>query len=213
MFTRDDIVGIGGQITAKAVLAAYCEGVFPMTHQGVPEPIWWCPRLRYVIELEELRYGRSLRKVLRSGRFKVTFDQEFPQVIRECADKRYMGREKTGINESMIDAYTKLHDSGVVHSVEVWRDAELVGGLYGVAIGPVFFGESMFAHESNASKVGLVTLAEKLREWEFTHIDCQMETPVMSYLGGKYMPRSEFVKLVVEGRSSKLTKVGKWVNE
>ena len=184
------LVGVGGDLSVERLLLAYRSGIFPWTVSPIS---WWSPDPRAILELDELHVGESLKKTLRKGIFQVTVDRAFPQVIENCA-ARAPGRSETWITAEFIDAYTRLHKQGRAHSLECWREGELVGGIYGVAIGGFFAGESMFHRANNASKVALCHLVEHLRKRDFRLLDIQMLTPVTRQMGGKTIPREAFLK-------------------
>jgi leucyl/phenylalanyl-tRNA--protein transferase len=188
-------VADGGELTPPALLAAYRAGVFPWYSEG--EPIqWWCPSPRFVLLPADLRVTESLRKVERKPMWEVTIDQDFEGVIRACAAAPRPGQDGTWITEAMIAAYIGLHRKGHAHSVEVRHDGELVGGLYGVAIGRLFCGESMFHRRSDASKVGFVRLVRQLQACGFALIDCQMPTQHLASLGAVAVSRADFLGAV-----------------
>lgn len=185
------LLAAGGDLTPDRLLAAYREGVFPWF--GDEDPIlWWSPDPRMVLYVNEVHASRSLRKVIRANRFRVTFDQAFREVIRGCADAR-RDHEGTWITLAMEEAYVRLAELGHAHSVEAWQGETLVGGLYGVAVGRMFFGESMFTRVTDASKVALITLARQLERWKMPLIDCQMSTPHLASLGARDVPRTDFL--------------------
>jgi leucyl/phenylalanyl-tRNA--protein transferase len=155
--------------------------------------LWWSPDPRTVLFPDELHVSRSLRKRMRHGDYRVTFDKAFAEVIQGCAGPRSYA-DGTWITTPMQDAYVRLHEMGVAHSVEVWQQGQLVGGLYGLAMGELFFGESMFSRATDASKVGFVTLVERLREWGFALIDCQMPTRHLESFGARSIPRAAFAE-------------------
>lgn len=186
------LLAAGGDLRPERLLQAYRHGCFPWFQDGQPI-LWWSPDPRTVLLPDELHVSRSLAKVLRQGRYQVSFDQAFAEVIRACAAPRSYAAE-TWITSPMQDAYLELHRSGIAHSVEVWRDGELVGGLYGLAMGQLFFGESMFSRADNASKVGFATLVERLKAWGFVLIDCQMPTEHLLSLGARTISRDEFAR-------------------
>lgn len=186
------LLAAGGDLRPERLIQAYRHGCFPWFQDGQPI-LWWSPDPRTVLLPDELHVSRSLAKVLRQGRYQVSFDQAFAEVIRACAAPRSYAAE-TWITSPMQDAYLKLHRSGIAHSVEVWRDGELVGGLYGLAMGQLFFGESMFSRADNASKVGFATLVERLKAWGFVLIDCQMPTEHLLSLGARTISRDEFAR-------------------
>jgi leucyl/phenylalanyl-tRNA--protein transferase len=184
------LLAAGGDLTAKRLLAAYRHGCFPWYQDGQPL-LWWSPDPRTVLLPDELHVSRSLSKCLRQQRFKVTFDRDFAAVIQACAAPRSYS-DGTWITGEMQTAYQELHALGHAHSVEVWLDDQLVGGLYGLAIGRLFFGESMFSRADNASKVGFVTLCQQLHQWDFVLIDCQMPTDHLHSLGARTISRDAF---------------------
>jgi leucyl/phenylalanyl-tRNA--protein transferase len=186
------LLAAGGDLSPARLLDAYTRGIFPWFSDGDP-PLWWSPDPRMVLHLDELHVARSLRRVLRSGRYTVTFDRDFAGVMAGCAEPRTRERG-TWITPSMVQAYTTLAALGHAHSVESWEGGTLAGGLYGVAIGRMFFGESMFARGTDASKVALVCLARQLRRWGFRIIDCQMSTPHLASLGAREVPRAQFME-------------------
>ena len=184
------LLAAGGDLSVPRLLEAYRHGIFPWYEE--PQPIlWWSPDPRSVLFPRELHVSRSLRRVLRSGRYRVSIDSCFERVIEACAGPRRTTTE-TWIGSDMQRAYARLHRSGFAHSVETWRGSTLVGGLYGVCVGRVFFGESMFSLEADASKVALVCLAGQLLEWQFALIDCQQHTEHMQRMGARTIAREDF---------------------
>jgi leucyl/phenylalanyl-tRNA--protein transferase len=190
----EGLVAVGGDLSVERLLLAYRSGLFPWTVSPIS---WWSPDPRAVLEFENLHVGESLKKVLRKNTFQITMDKAFAQVIAQCAE-RGPGRKETWISEGFIAAYTRLHERGHAHSLECWQDGELVGGIYGVAIGGFFAGESMFHRVSNASKVALFHLVEHLRKREFKLLDIQMLTPVTKQMGGIVIPRKEYLARLSE---------------
>ncbi|PTS84232.1 leucyl/phenylalanyl-tRNA--protein transferase [Pseudomonas sp. HMWF032] len=184
------LLAAGGDLHPERLIKAYRHGCFPWFQDGQPI-LWWSPDPRTILLPDELHISRSLAKVLRQGRYQVSFDQAFTDVIRACAAPRTYAAE-TWITSPMQDAYLELHRRGIAHSIEVWRGNELVGGLYGLAMGQLFFGESMFSRADNASKVGFVTLVEHLKRWGFVLIDCQMPTEHLLSLGAQTISRAAF---------------------
>jgi leucyl/phenylalanyl-tRNA--protein transferase len=184
------LLAAGGDLSAERLIAAYRHGCFPWYQDNQPI-LWWSPDPRTVLLPNELHVSRSLAKVLRQARYQVTFDQAFAKVIQACAAPRTYA-DGTWITPPMQHAYLELHRRGIAHSAEVWRDGELVGGLYGLAMGRLFFGESMFSLADNASKVGFVTLIEQLKAWDFVLIDCQMPTQHLQNFGARPITRAEF---------------------
>mgnify|MGYP001811751011 CR=1 FL=1 len=186
------LLAVGGDLGPERLLNAYRSGRFPW-FSDVQPILWWSPDPRTVLYPESLVISRSLRKTLRNKPFRITFDQDFLGVVDACSQPR--GTENgTWITQQMIEAYARLHQLGHAHSVEVWLEDALVGGLYGVAIGQVFFGESMFSRERDASKCGLVQLVRQLLEWEFRMIDCQVYSSHLISLGAEEISRSLFCK-------------------
>jgi len=190
------LLAMGGDLSVERLLDAYRHGIFPWFNPGEPI-LWWSPNPRMVLVPGEIRVTRSLARRIRNAGFDVRFDTAFADVMRACAAPRE-GAGGTWISPAMIAAYTRLFDAGYAHSVETWRDGQLVGGLYGVAIGRMFFGESMFSREPDASKVALVRLARQLQQWDFGLIDCQMETAHLASLGARTMPRAVFTERLAE---------------
>ncbi len=190
------LLAAGGDLSPERLLAAYRHGCFPWYQEGQPL-LWWSPDPRTVLYPEELHVSRSLAKKLRQGVFNVTFDRAFQDVIQGCAAPRDYA-DGTWITTPMQNAYVTLHQLGVAHSVEVWQDGQLVGGLYGLAMGRLFFGESMFSRATDASKVGFVTLVERLRGWDFKLIDCQMPTQHLASFGARTIPRRIFAEALAK---------------
>ncbi|NQD95389.1 leucyl/phenylalanyl-tRNA--protein transferase [Pseudomonas sp. CrR25] len=184
------LLAAGGDLSAERLVQAYRHGCFPWYQDGQPI-LWWSPDPRTVLFPEELHISRSLGKVLRQARYHVTFDRAFADVIQACAAPRNYA-DGTWITAQMQKSYRALHERGIAHSVEVWRAGELVGGLYGLAMGRLFFGESMFSRADNASKVGFATLVEHLQDWGFALIDCQMPTQHLHNFGARAISRKEF---------------------
>jgi len=185
------LLAAGADLSPDRLLDAYRRGIFPWF--GDEDPLlWWSPDPRMVLFVGELRVTRSLRKTMRSGRFTVTADRAFSAVMRGCAEPR-ADDDGTWITTEMRAAYARLAALGYAHSIEAWQDDALVGGLYGVAIGRMFFGESMFARVSDASKVAFATLVRQLQRWDFRMIDCQMPTAHLASLGAREIPRREFL--------------------
>ncbi|MCH2099891.1 MAG: leucyl/phenylalanyl-tRNA--protein transferase [Pseudomonadales bacterium] len=185
------LLAAGGDLRPERLERAYALGIFPWYEDGSPI-LWWCPAERAVIEPSGVRISRSLRKRLRRKDYAVTMDRSFEAVIRACAGPR-AGAHGTWITGEMIDAYLALHARGSAHSVEVWMNGELAGGLYGVCIGRCFFGESMFTHRTDASKIAFVHLLGQLALWNFPLVDCQMPNPHLDRLGVGAMARDAFL--------------------
>lgn len=182
----------GGDLSAQTLLDAYSQGIFPWYEDDQPI-LWWSPDPRMIIEIAEFKPSRSVRKSMRKSGFRFSLDTCFREVILACAAPR---RDDAGtwITQEMQEAYCALHEAGYAHSVEVWSDGLLVGGLYGVAIGKQFFGESMFSTTSNASKAALTQFVSQLHRWGFSLIDCQVANPHLASLGAKEIPRSDFTR-------------------
>jgi len=182
----------GGDLSPQRILEAYRNGIFPWYSPGEPI-LWWSPNPRMVLVPSELKISRSLRRTLRAGSYQIRLDSDFPAVIRACARTRRHGQAGTWISGEMQAAYGNLHELGFAHSVETWLDDKLIGGLYGLAIGKMFYGESMFSHATDASKIALAHLCRHLEAQGFGLIDCQMNTPHLASLGAREIARSEFI--------------------
>jgi leucyl/phenylalanyl-tRNA--protein transferase len=190
------LLAAGGDLSVSKLLDAYRHGIFPWFSDEDPI-LWWSPDPRMVMFPSEIRIPRSLRKASRATKFEVTADRVFARVISACRMPRD-GQDGTWITEEMATAYSDLHEAGYAHSLETWIDGELVGGLYGVAIGRAFFGESMFTRVDNASKFALAALAQQLDAWNFGLIDCQMRTDHLAMFGAREIPRTEFAQRLSE---------------
>jgi leucyl/phenylalanyl-tRNA--protein transferase len=188
------LLAAGADLSSPRLLDAYRRGIFPWSADEEPI-LWWAPDPRMVLFVDELHVTRSLRRRIRSGLFTVTADLAFDDVVLGCADPRPDG-EGTWITSAIAAAYGELHRTGHAHSIETWIGDELVGGLYGVTIGRMFYGESMFTRESDASKIALAFLVRQLQRWEFEMIDCQMSTEHLASLGAREIPRREFLARV-----------------
>ncbi|ROQ20454.1 leucyl/phenylalanyl-tRNA--protein transferase [Marinimicrobium koreense] len=186
----------GGDLSPERLMRAYRLGIFPWYEEGQPI-LWWTPDPRAVLFPDHLHVSRSLRKTLKRGEYRVTCDQAFEAVMRACAAPRD-GASGTWITDDMLAAYTRLHRQGVAHSIEVWQEERLVGGLYGLALGRVFFGESMFTRADNASKVGFVHLVAQLKAWHFELIDCQVGSAHLFSLGAEEISREAFEKILLD---------------
>ena len=186
------LLAAGADLSPERLLDAYSHGIFPWF--GEEDPLlWWSPDPRMVLYTAEVHVSHSLRKTIRSGRLKISLDRCFAQVMEGCAAPR-QGQTGTWITDEMTDAYGRLFALGYAHSVEVWSDTDLVGGLYGVAIGRMFYGESMFSRVSDASKVALVALVKQIERWSFPLVDCQMSTSHLSSLGAREVSRAAFLR-------------------
>jgi len=191
----DGLLAVGGDLTKERLIDAYQRGIFPWYEVGQPI-LWWSPDPRLVLFPNEIKISRSLRKVLRKGRFEIRFDTAFQDVIKSCADVRIMQGDGTWIIPEMQQAYTELYHEGLAHSVESWLDGELVGGLYGISMGECFFGESMFSTINDSSKVALVALTEFSMQVGIKLIDCQVTTPHLLSLGAREIKRELFLQML-----------------
>jgi leucyl/phenylalanyl-tRNA--protein transferase len=204
----ENVVAIGGNLSPGMLISAYRQGIFPWYNEGEPI-VWQSPDPRFVLFPEKLRVSQSMRKVLRQRVYDIRFNTAFPQVIRSCAGVSRKGQEGTWLTADMIDAYGEMHRLGYVHSAEAWQDGDLVGGCYGVLLGPqgrllgldddsggVFFGESMFAFKPNASKAAFLTLAQRLFTQNIAFVDCQVWTAHLESLGGESLSRNAYLRLL-----------------
>ena len=191
---KSGLLAVGGDLSPERLLTAYREGIFPWYADGEPI-LWWSPDPRFVLFPVELHVSRSMRQFLKKRTVRITFDRAFRKVISACRKPR-PGQNGTWITREMLEAYCALHDLGYAHSVEVWQETKLAGGLYGISLGRAFFGESMFSAIPNASKAALITLVEHLGRRGFDLIDCQVETAHLAGLGARPIPRSEFGALL-----------------
>lgn len=205
---EDGIVAIGGDLSSERLLLAYSKGIFPWYSEDEPI-IWHSPEERFILMLDDLHISKSMRRVLNSNKFKITFDTHFSEIIQYCANVQRKNETGTWITKEMIDAYEDLHQLGYAHSVEVWQDEKIVGGLYGIGLGKCFFAESMFHLETNASKFAIIKLVEFLKEKDFHFIDAQLHTNHVATLGAKEIPRKEFIELL-ELSLQPESWVGKW---
>ncbi len=191
------LLAVGGDLKPDRLVAAYRQGIFPWYEE--PQPIlWWSPSPRAVLFPDKIYIARSLRKTLRQQRFRVTTNRDFAGVVRRCARVPRRGQDGTWITADMFAAYRELHQLGLAHSVEAWVDDELVGGLYGVVLGRVFFGESMFSTRTDASKVAFVHLARLLQSRGYAVIDCQVSNPHLLSLGAEEIARERFTRLLAD---------------
>jgi leucyl/phenylalanyl-tRNA--protein transferase len=189
------LLAVGGDLSTGRLIEAYRRGIFPWYES--PQPIlWWSPSPRMVLFPDQVHVSRSLQKRLNRQEYQLSFDRAFDQVIEYCSRVERAGQDDTWIGGEMIVAYQQLHELGYAHSVEAWYEGELVGGLYGIAIGRVFFGESMFSFRSDASKVAFVHLARQLQAWDFPMIDCQVTNPHLISLGAEEIDRNHFLGII-----------------
>lgn len=201
---EDGLLAVGGDLSPERLLAAYARGIFPWYTEGKSPILWWSPDPRMVLFPEELRVSKSMQQLIRREAFRVTYDQAFTSVIEACGSVPRPGQDGTWLGSAMMGAYEELHRLGHAHSVEVWQEGKLVGGLYGVAMGRTFCGESMFANVSNASKYGFITLVRDLVEAGFQLIDCQVHTEHLESLGAREIARNDFVHLLGKGLDGKV---------
>ena len=192
---EDGILAIGGDLNPELLQLAYKSGIFPWFNEGEPI-LWWSPDPRMVLFLDELIVSKSMRNILNRNQFKITFNQNFAAVISNCQKIKRDGQNGTWISNEMIDAYCKLNELGIAKSVEVWQDEVLVGGLYGIDLGHVFCGESMFSKVSNASKVAFISLVNKLKKENYELLDCQVYNPHLESLGCREIDREEFMSIL-----------------
>lgn len=190
--SEEGVVAVGGDARPERLLLAYSQGIFPWPHRDLPL-LWFSPDPRFVLELDRVHVPRSLRKRIRGEPFEVRFDTNFEGVIRACAAVPRPGQDGTWITQELVAGYGALAERGIAHSVESYRDGELVGGLYGVALGTAFCGESMFSRADDASKIALVTLAGHLKHWGFRFLDCQVRTEHLARFGAEDWPRRRYL--------------------
>lgn len=203
----DGLLAIGGDLHPHRLLSAYAQGIFPWFNPGEPI-LWWSPDPRFVLFPDQLHVSKSMRSLLKNDTFEVTVDTVFEQVIDACQQAKRPGQSGTWITSEMREAYCHLHKLGFAHSVETWRDGELVGGLYGVCTGSNFYGESMYAKVSNASKYAFIKLVQRLRQLNFEIVDCQIHTAHLESLGAQMVPRDHFIELITSG-----TNFDKWTGD
>lgn len=191
--TTEGLLAVGGDLSSERLIHAYTHGIFPWYDADDPI-LWWSPDPRFVLFPKDLKISKSMKQILNKGQFKVTYNKAFVEVINNCAQAKREGQRGTWITDEMIDAYIKLHELGYAKSVEVWKNMTLVGGLYGIDLkNKVFCGESMFAKESNASKVAFINL---VKYGDYKLIDCQLHTKHLESLGATHIPRTEFLKFL-----------------
>lgn len=191
----EGILAFGGDLSPERLLLAYQSGIFPWFEADEPI-LWWSPNPRMVLFLDELKVSKSMRNILNRAIFKVTFNQDFRAVISNCQNVKRDGQNGTWITNEMIEAYCKLHELGIAKSVEVWKDDKLVGGLYGIDLGHVFCGESMFSLVSNASKVAFIGLVNQLKSEKYQILDCQVYNEHLESLGCREINRDDFIKII-----------------
>jgi len=204
-FAREDgLLAFGGKLDTEFILEAYSRGIFPWYNEGEPI-LWWSPNPRTVFFVDKIRISKSMRKFLKKNEYRISFDENFDEVIKLCAKSR----EETWISTEFIKTYTKLHREGIAHSVEVWKNEKLVGGLYGINLGKMFYGESMFSLEANTSKLALITLADFLKERDYKIIDCQVHNSHLESIGAVEISREDFLE-IIKNQLGKNVKYGKW---
>jgi leucyl/phenylalanyl-tRNA--protein transferase len=204
----EGVVAVGGDFSPERLILAYGQGIFPWPTEGFPL-LWFSPDPRFVLVPRRAHVGRSLRKTIRRGTYRVTADRAFGDVVRECAAEPRPGQSGTWITDELTDAFRELHARGLAHSIEAWRGDELVGGVYGLSLGSVFFGESMFAHAPDASKVAFATLLGNLVAWDFALVDCQVYTDHLARFGAEKWTRSRFLAALHRGLETP-TRRGPW---
>lgn len=205
------VLAVGGDLSARRLILAYSQGIFPWYNPEDPI-LWWCPDPRFVLFPDDLKIAKSMRSYFNQGKLGWSIDQDFATVITHCQKNKRKGQNfETWITDEMKEAYIELHELGYAHSVEVWQDGELVGGLYGVALGKIFFGESMFSTITNASKFGFISLVQVLKEKGFEMIDCQQKTNYLESLGANGIPREQFLN-VLEQSIKSLDPSERWSN-
>lgn len=193
----DGLLAIGGDLSTERLLLAYRSGIFPWYNDDEP-PLWWSPDPRFVLFPEELYVSKSMQQLFKRRSFKITMNKAFTEVIRNCGRQKRKGQNGTWITPEIEDAYTELHQLGYAVSVEAWKDNELVGGLYGIRMGKLFFGESMFAKVSNASKYAFIAFVQHLQKEGVVLIDCQVYTEHLESLGARMIDRTNFIELLKE---------------
>ncbi len=210
--TPEGIVATGANLSPGVLLSAYEQGIFPWFSEGDPV-LWWSPDPRFVLFPSELHVPRRVARRIRTGDYWLSFDTAFNEVIQKCSEVPRPGQDGTWITREMIDGYIKLHELGFAHSVEAWSGSELAGGLYGVSLGRVFFGESMFATQTDASKVAFVSLVRHLSLLGFELVDCQVYTEHLERFGAREVPRTEFLSVLGRALNSCSTLRGNWGSE
>jgi leucyl/phenylalanyl-tRNA--protein transferase len=205
---ENGIIAIGGDLRPERLLLAYQNGIFPWPHRDYPL-MWFCPPQRFILEPNKVHLGRSLQKAMRKSPYEIRFDSHFTDVMRGCQSSFRPDQDGTWITDEIVKGYTGLHELGFAHSAEAYEDGELVGGVYGVSLGGIFCGESMFAKRPNASKVAFATLVAHLLEWDFKLIDCQNESEHLASFGAHTVSRKSFLGLLREALTPP-TRRGKW---
>lgn len=204
-------MAVGGDASPERLLLAYAQGIFPWPQGDLPL-LWFSPEPRFVLPLDAVHLPTSLRKFMRKEPYRVTMDTAFESVMLACADKPRPGQDGTWITDELVDGYTSLHKLGFAHSIEAWQDDTLVGGLYGVSLGGVFCGESMFADEKDASKIAFSVLLATLRQWKFDLVDCQVRTEHLERFGATQWPREQYLD-ALRTSLQRPTRRGRWACE
>ena len=190
------VVAYGGDLNPNRIIQAYKQGIFPW-FESDDNLLWWSPNPRMILYPEKIKISKSLKSVIKKNTFKVTFNKDFEEVIESCSNIKRLGQKGTWITSGLKESFLDLHEKGLAISVEVWKDSKIVGGLYGLDLGNVFCGESMFSKSSNASKVALVNLSSELRKNNYKFIDCQIPTEHLKSMGGEEVSRDDFLKLLI----------------
>mgnify|MGYP003324419289 FL=1 len=190
------VVAYGGDLNPNRITQAYKQGIFPW-FESDDNLFWWSPNPRMILYPEKIKISKSLKSVIKKNTFKVTFNRDFEEVIESCSNIKRLGQKGTWITSGLKESFLQLHEKGLAMSVEVWKDSKIVGGLYGLDLGNVFCGESMFSKSSNASKVALVYLSSELRKNNYKFIDCQIPTEHLKSMGGEEVSRDDFLKLLI----------------
>lgn len=191
----DGLLAVGGDLSTERLLLAYRSGIFPWYNDDEP-PLWWSPDPRFVLYPDELRVSKSMRQVMKRGEFDFSIDSAFADVIKNCRHVERKDMDGTWISDDVEQAYTDLHKLGYAHSAEAWKDGKLVGGLYGILLGKMFFGESMFSREANASKFAFINWVEEMKARGIVLIDCQVYTEHLESLGARMIPRRQFIEMI-----------------
>lgn len=193
---EDGLLAVGGDLNTERLLLAYRNGIFPWYDEDLP--MWWCPDPRFILYPQDVRISKSMKQVLKKEVFQFKINTAFNEVIKYCKTTTRAGQDGTWINNGIVDAYTKLHELGYAHSAEAWQNGHLVGGLYGVRLGNIFFGESMFSKESNASKYAFINYMQRLHQDGVVLVDCQVYTEHLESLGAHMIPREQFLSILNE---------------
>lgn len=207
----EGVIAVGGRPDPETLVEAYSRGIFPWPHEGLPL-LWFCPDPRFALDPSQAHVSRSLRKEMRRGTYGIRADTAFAEVMLGCATAPRPGQDGTWITPDMLAGYTALHAQGLAHSIEAWSDGELMGGLYGVSLGGVFFGESMFSRAPGASKVAFATLLANLVRWRFDLVDCQQDTEHLARFGAVDWPRARFLRVLQRSLRTP-TRRGPWTLE